>query len=152
MLVKSFQANALLHSSTLISFTFHDQKHNYMKKWLFLLHVYVFLYFIGCNQEPQRSGNGQSKQVNWPRTKDSRFNPQLTDKTDIDRSVQQGTVLKKQALLRQFKLLRLILIGLFNKEQPSKNKRMPLRAASTRYSLVKGERIVRSVLTARLRA
>ncbi|OMP02656.1 Mitochondrial chaperone BCS1 [Corchorus olitorius] len=29
---------------------------------------------------------------------------------------------------------------------------MPLRAASTRYSLVKGERIVRSVLTARLRA
>ncbi|GMH13500.1 hypothetical protein Nepgr_015341 [Nepenthes gracilis] len=28
---------------------------------------------------------------------------------------------------------------------------MPLKAASTRYSLVKGERIVRSALTARLR-
>ena len=35
--------------------------------------------------------------------------------------------------------------------RPSKNRRMPLWAASTRYSLVKGERIVRSVLTARLR-
>ena len=30
--------------------------------------------------------------------------------------------------------------------------RMPVSAAGTRYSLVKGERIVRSVLTARLRA
>ena len=37
-------------------------------------------------------------------------------------------------------------------EGPSKNWRMPLYAASTRYSLVKGERIVRFVLTARLRA
>lgn len=35
--------------------------------------------------------------------------------------------------------------------KPSKKLRMPLSAASTRYSLVKGERIVRSVLTARLR-
>jgi hypothetical protein len=35
---------------------------------------------------------------------------------------------------------------------PSKNKRMLLSAASTRYSLVKGERIVRFVLTAQLRA
>ena len=34
---------------------------------------------------------------------------------------------------------------------PSKNRRMPLFAACTRYSLVKGERIVRFVLTARLR-
>ena len=34
---------------------------------------------------------------------------------------------------------------------PSKNRRMLLLAASTRYSLVKGERIVRSVLTAQLR-
>ncbi|CAL8994341.1 unnamed protein product [Prunus brigantina] len=33
----------------------------------------------------------------------------------------------------------------------SKNGHMPLIAASTRFSLVKGERIVRSVLTARLR-
>ncbi|KAF7833781.1 Mitochondrial chaperone BCS1 [Senna tora] len=33
-----------------------------------------------------------------------------------------------------------------------KNRRMPLNAASTRYSLVKGERIVRSVLNAWLRA
>ena len=38
------------------------------------------------------------------------------------------------------------------KRNPSKNRRMPVRAACTRYSLVKGERIVRSVLTARLRA
>jgi hypothetical protein len=36
-------------------------------------------------------------------------------------------------------------------EMPSKNKRMLLSAASTRYSLVKGERIVRYVLTAQLR-
>ncbi len=35
--------------------------------------------------------------------------------------------------------------------EPSKNWRTPLYAASTRYSLVKGERIVRTVLTARLR-
>ena len=34
---------------------------------------------------------------------------------------------------------------------PSKNWRMLLFAARTRYSLVKGERIVRSVLTAQLR-
>ena len=33
----------------------------------------------------------------------------------------------------------------------SKNRRMPVNAASTRYSLVKGERIVRYGLTARLR-
>ena len=38
------------------------------------------------------------------------------------------------------------------KRIPSKNRRMPVSAASTRYSLVKGERIVRFVLTARLRA
>ena len=44
------------------------------------------------------------------------------------------------------------MLGLFfQEEEPSKNKRMPLSAASTRYSLVKGERIVRSVFTARLR-
>ena len=35
---------------------------------------------------------------------------------------------------------------------PGKNKRMPLDVANTRYSLVKGERIVRSVLTTWLRA
>ena len=34
---------------------------------------------------------------------------------------------------------------------PQKNGLCRLKAASTRYSLVKGERIVRSVLTARLR-
>jgi len=39
----------------------------------------------------------------------------------------------------------------FEGREPSKNRRMPLSAESTRYSLVKGERIVRSVLTARLR-
>ncbi|KAK7845864.1 putative calcium-transporting atpase 13 [Quercus suber] len=38
------------------------------------------------------------------------------------------------------------------RRNPSKNRRMPLFAARTRYSLVKGERIVRSVLTAWLRA
>ena len=37
-------------------------------------------------------------------------------------------------------------------EEPSKNRRMLLGAAGTRYSLVKGERIVRSVPTAQLRA
>ena len=37
------------------------------------------------------------------------------------------------------------------KRNTSKNRRMPVRTACTRYSLVKGERIVRSVLTARLR-
>ncbi|KAF7803805.1 Mitochondrial chaperone BCS1 [Senna tora] len=42
--------------------------------------------------------------------------------------------------------------GLPKRKSHSKNRRMPLLAASTRYSLVKGERIVRSVLTARLRA
>ncbi|KAK9189983.1 hypothetical protein WN943_018583 [Citrus x changshan-huyou] len=42
-------------------------------------------------------------------------------------------------------------MGTIPKKHPSKNRRMPLSAASTRYSLVKGERIVRSVLTARLR-
>ena len=34
---------------------------------------------------------------------------------------------------------------------PLKNWRMPLQAVSTRYSLVKGERIIRIVLAARLR-
>ena len=38
-----------------------------------------------------------------------------------------------------------------NAEYLSKNKRMPQKAVRTRYSLVKGERIVRSVRTARLR-
>jgi len=38
-----------------------------------------------------------------------------------------------------------------SKRQPSKNRRMPLGTTSTRYSLVKGERIVRYVLIARLR-
>ncbi|KAF1890692.1 hypothetical protein Lal_00013287 [Lupinus albus] len=33
----------------------------------------------------------------------------------------------------------------------SKNKRMPLKVTCTRYSLVKGERIVRFVLNTRLR-
>jgi hypothetical protein len=37
------------------------------------------------------------------------------------------------------------------RRDPSKNSRMPLFAARTRYSLVKGERIVRFVLTAWLR-
>jgi hypothetical protein len=41
--------------------------------------------------------------------------------------------------------------GFHFRRDPSKNWRMPLFAASTRYSLVKGERIVRSVLTAWLR-
>ena len=35
-----------------------------------------------------------------------------------------------------------------NRREPSKNRRMPQCAVSTRYSLVKGERIVRSVITA----
>ncbi|CAK7336254.1 unnamed protein product [Dovyalis caffra] len=38
-----------------------------------------------------------------------------------------------------------------NERTLRKNWRMPLFAANTRYSLVKGERIVRSVFTARLR-
>ena len=37
------------------------------------------------------------------------------------------------------------------REELSKNRRMPVCAASARYSLVKGERIVRSVLATRLR-
>jgi hypothetical protein len=41
--------------------------------------------------------------------------------------------------------------GFTKGRNPSKNRRMPLDVASTRYSLVKGERIVRFVLTARLR-
>jgi hypothetical protein len=50
------------------------------------------------------------------------------------------------------KSLTLILLGLSQKEKaPSKNKRMLLFVARTRYSLVKGERIVRFVLTTQLR-
>ncbi len=41
--------------------------------------------------------------------------------------------------------------GFTKGRNPSKNRRMPHDVASTRYSLVKGERIVRFVLTARLR-
>lgn len=43
------------------------------------------------------------------------------------------------------------IVGILRKEKPSKNWRMPLFATRTRYSLVKGERIVRFVLTAWLR-
>jgi len=51
----------------------------------------------------------------------------------------------------EFKLWTRIVRALLQRKEPSKNRRMPLSAESTRYSLVKGERIVRSVLTARLR-
>jgi len=40
----------------------------------------------------------------------------------------------------------------FNEMEDFKNWRMPLWVANTRYSLVKGERIVRTVSTTRLRA
>ena len=46
--------------------------------------------------------------------------------------------------------LELELLGVDTKENPSKIRGMPLSMESTRYSLVKGERIVRSVLTTRL--
>ena len=54
--------------------------------------------------------------------------------------------------LREAKHLTVKLRSFPQGKEPSKNKRMPLIAARTRYSLVKGERIVRFVLTARLRA
>jgi len=43
------------------------------------------------------------------------------------------------------------MLGLTMKQGPSKKRRMPLGVESTRYSLVKGERIVRFVLTTWLR-
>jgi hypothetical protein len=48
-----------------------------------------------------------------------------------------------------YSILELILVGL--REEQSKKKGMPEGVPNARYSLVKGERIVRSVLSTRLR-
>ncbi|KAH0979809.1 hypothetical protein GBA52_006986 [Prunus armeniaca] len=52
---------------------------------------------------------------------------------------------------RKNKIIQTIIIGAPTEVRPSKNRRMPFKATRTRYSLVKGERIVRFVLDAWLR-
>ena len=47
--------------------------------------------------------------------------------------------------------VQLHIVGAPTEVRPSKNRRMPLKTPRTRYSLVKGERIVRYVLNAWLR-
>jgi hypothetical protein len=60
----------------------------------------------------------------------------------------EDSLANSSAKLQRFGLICGAPLGQWNS---LKNRRMPLIAARTRYSLVKGKRIVRSVLTARLR-
>jgi hypothetical protein len=60
----------------------------------------------------------------------------------------EDSLANSSAKLQRFGLICGAPLGQWNS---FKNRRMPLIAARTRYSLVKGERIVRFVLTARLR-